>query len=56
MFFSKSDDAQKLITSHHKNITKRRLPPLGSHVVRDIVWTGVVVGDFDVVWTEVLLS
>jgi hypothetical protein len=33
-----------------------RLPPLGSHVVRDIVWTGVVVQVFDVVWRTVLLS
>jgi hypothetical protein len=33
-----------------------RLPPLGSHVVGDIVWTGVVVGAFDVVWRTVLLS
>jgi hypothetical protein len=29
--------------SQRSNQIKPRLPPLGGHVVRDIVWTGVVI-------------
>jgi hypothetical protein len=50
-------DAFVVLTSYPTlKILLTRLPPLGSDVVGDIVWMGVVVGAFDVVWRTVLLS
>jgi hypothetical protein len=37
------------------NVIVNKAAAIGGHVVRDIVWTGVVVGVFDVVCTAVLL-